>query len=216
MSTALTVWVLLLFVPGQVLAGKINGNVKAQGLRAASNILVYVSNGPSVSADLSGTEFVMDQRNLTFSPHILPVWVGSTINFPNNDSVNHNVFSLSRTKKFNLGSYKAGESKTVLFDRPGVVEVRCDVHAEMLAYVMVMKSPFWALTDETGRFEIPDSKYLEQNGIKGITDLPAGVYMIKTWREKLKNQKNTVVVPAKGSVSVDFKLRRGTAGVLYK
>jgi cytochrome c biogenesis protein CcdA len=63
---------------------------------------------------------------------------------------------MSRTKKFNLGSYKPGEIKTVLFEKPGIVELRCDVHAEMSAFIMVMKNPYWAVTDAKGRFEIPE------------------------------------------------------------
>ncbi len=215
-STAFVAYALLLFIPAQAWAGTISGTITAKGLRSPANILVYLAKGPSVSVDITATQFVMDQQDLTFSPHVLPVLVGSTVNFPNNDKVNHNVFSLSRTQKFNLGSYKSGESKTVLFDKPGIVEVRCDVHAEMLAYILVMKSPFWAVTDARGRFEIPDSKSLEQNNIKGITGLPAGKYVIKTWHEKLKTHKKSALVPTDGQVSVRLNIKRGVPGVLYK
>lgn len=201
---------------GPAVAGAISGTVTAQGLRTPSDILVYVAKGPSVITDLSRAKFMMDQRNLTFSPHILPILTGTTVHFPNNDSVNHNVFSLSRTKNFNFGSYKPGESKAVVFDKPGIVEVRCDVHAEMLAYIMVMKSPFWSVTDNAGRFAIPDITYLKQYGIEGVTDLPAGNYVIKTWHEKLKTQKETAVVPREGRVSVQLNITRGVPGVLYK
>jgi len=203
-------------LPGPAGAGAISGTITAQGLRSPSNILVYLAKGPSVTTDLSKVKFIMDQHNLTFSPHILPILAGSTVHFPNNDSVNHNVFSLSRTKNFNFGSYKPGESKTIVFDKPGIVEVRCDVHAEMLAYIMVMESPFWAVTDDAGRFEIPDVTSLKQNGIEGITDLPAGNYVIKTWHEKLKTPKEAVAVPGDGRVSVQLSIVRGVPGVLYK
>ena len=215
-TTTLVVSVLLLLVTAPARAGKISGIVKTQGLRSASNVLVYLANAPAAAADLTGAKFVMDQRNLTFIPHVLPVYAGATVHFPNNDSLSHNVFSLSRTQNFNLGSYKPGDARTVRFDRPGIVEVRCDVHAEMLAYIMVMKNPYWAVTDERGRFEIPDAKFLEQNGIKGISDLPAGSYVIKTWHEKAKAAKETVVVPKAGTLDVTINIRRGTAGVLYK
>lgn len=202
--------------PGSAGAGAINGTITAQGLRAPSNILVYLANGPALTPDLSKVKFVMDQHNLTFSPHILPILAGATVYFPNNDSVNHNVFSLSRTKNFNLGSYKPGESKTVVFDKPGIVEVRCDVHAEMLAYIMVMESPFWSVSDDAGRFKIPDVASLKQYGVEGVPDLPAGNYVIKTWHEKLKTLKETVVVPGEGQVSVQLSIVRGVPGVLYK
>jgi plastocyanin len=207
---------LLLYLPAPALAGQISGTIDVKGLRTPENILVYLVKAPPVSLNLSRTKFVMDQRNLTFIPHVLPVPVGAAVLFPNNDKVDHNIFSLSRTKTFNLGSYKPGEKRTVVFDKPGIVQLRCDVHAEMAAYIMVMQNPYFAVTDAQGRFEIPDSGYLKQFGIDGLTDIPAGTYIIKTWHEKLKTQKQTVVVPEKGSVSIRLELTRGTPGVLYK
>ena len=210
------VFVLTIYFPGQAMAGKISGIVKVKGLRSPANVLVYLVKAPSVQEDLSKTKFAMDQQNLTFIPHILPIPVGSSVDFPNNDKVNHNIFSLSRTKKFNLGSYKPGESKSVRFDKPGIVELRCDVHAEMAAYIMVMKNPYFAVTDDQGRFEIPNSRYLEQNNIKGIKDLPPGKYVLKIWHEKLKTQKQIITVPETGDVSIEITAVRGTPGVLYK
>jgi len=210
------VFILFLYLPGQAMAGKITGTVKVNGLRSPADILVYLVKAPPVQEDLSKTKFIMDQQNLTFNPHILPIPVGASVDFPNNDKVDHNIFSLSRTKKFNLGSYKPGDNKTVLFDKPGIVELRCDVHAEMAAYIMVLKNPYFAVTDDQGRFEIPDSKHIEQNGIKGMKDLPAGNYVLKIWHEKLKTQKQTVTIPENGDVSVEITATRGTPGVLYK
>lgn len=207
---------LLLYLPGHVLAGKITGAAKVKGLRSPANILVYLTRTPPLSLDLAGAQFMMDQQNLTFVPHILPIPVGATIQFPNNDEVDHNVFSMSRTKKFNLGSYKPGEIKTVLFEKPGIVELRCDVHAEMSAFIMVMKNPYWAVTDAKGRFEIPDLNDLKQHGISDVGSLPPGKYFIKTWHEKLKTQKRAVIVPNDSDVSVEIDLTRGTPSVLYK
>jgi hypothetical protein len=147
---------------------------------------------------------------------VLPIPVGATVVFPNNDKVDHNVFSMSRTKKFNLGSYKSGESKTVVFDKPGIVELRCDVHAEMAAYILVMKNPYFAVTDKKGNFEIPDSDYLQQAGMDNIADLPPGKYVVKTRHEKLKTQKKSIVVPDTGDVAVKLDLKRGVPSVLYK
>jgi plastocyanin len=137
-----------LYFPGQAFAGNIKGTVKVKGLRTPENILVYLTKAPPGAADLSKAKFVMDQRNLEFVPHVLPILVGATVDFPNNDKVDHNVFSMSRTKKFNLGSYTAGESKSIVFDKPGIVELRCDVHAEMAAYILVMKNPYFALRED--------------------------------------------------------------------
>ena len=197
-------------------AGKIKGTVKVKGLRSPANILVYLTKAPTFSSDLSGAKVVMDQNRLTFTPHVLPILVGTTVHFPNNDKVDHNVFSLSRAKKFSLGSYKPGEIKTVLFDKPGIVELRCDVHAEMAAYILVMKNPYWARTDEKGRFEIPDSDDLKNLGISGIEALPPGKYFLKTWHEKLKSKRTTVIVEKEGEADLQLDLTRGTPSVLYK
>jgi plastocyanin len=213
---ALLAGLLLLYLPVQAGAGSITGTVKVRGLRSPANILVYLNKTPAVAVNLSGAQFVMDQRNLTFLPHILPVPVGATVSFPNNDKVDHNVFSLSRTKKFSLGSYKPGETKTVQFDKPGFVELRCDVHAEMLAYIMIMKNPYFAVTDAKGRFEIPDLNLLEQVGIQGVTNIPSGKHFIKTWHEKLRTKKQAVMLPDDGKVAVQLDLMRGTPSVLYK
>jgi plastocyanin len=212
----LLVVLMLTVSPGLAAAGKISGTVNTKGLRTPANVLVYLSEAPPVSGDLSRVKFVMDQRNLEFIPHVLPVLVGAAVEFPNNDQVEHNIFSMSRTKEFNLGSYKAGESKTVVFDKPGIVELRCDVHAEMAAYILVMKNPYFALTDEKGRFEIPDSSYLNRIGLTGTENLPPGEYFLKTWHEKLKTQSEAVVVPENGDVTIQLDLSRGVPGVLYK
>lgn len=205
-----------MYFPGSAFAGTIKGTVKVKGLRTPENVMVYLAKAPPASGDLSKAELVMDQRNLEFIPHVLPVLVGSTVQFPNNDKVDHNIFSMSRTKKFNLGSYKPGESKTMVFDKPGIVEVRCDVHAEMASYILVMKNPYFAVTDKKGHFEIPDPDYLKQTGLENVSGLAAGKYTVKTWHEKLKSQKESVVVPDSGEVSVKLDLTRGLPGVLYK
>jgi len=215
-SLAVIVSLTFITFPPTAFAGKIKGTVKVQGLRTPANVVVYLSKAPQMDVDLSKTNFVMDQRNLEFVPHMLPVPVGSSIVFPNNDKVNHNVFSMSRTKKFNLGSYKPGESKTVVFDKPGIVELRCDVHAEMAAYILVLKNPYFAVTDKKGNFQIPDAGYLQQAGLEGIADLPGEKYFLKTWHEKLKTQKKAITIPENGDVTVQLSLKRGVPGVLYK
>jgi plastocyanin len=212
----LLVGLMLTVSQGIAAAGKISGTVKTNGLRTPANVLVYLAEAPPVSGDLSTVKFVMDQRNLEFVPHILPVLVGSAVEFPNDDKVEHNVFSLSRTKQFNLGSYKEGESRTVVFDKPGIVELRCDVHAEMAAYILVLNNPYFALTDEKGRFEIPDSSYLNRIGLTGTENLPPGKYLVKSWHEKLKTESQAVVVPENGDVTIQLDLSRGVPGVLYK
>ncbi len=198
-------------------AGTISGQVHVQGLPSPEGIMVYVEKGPVPTGNFSKGHFVMDQQNLTFIPHILVVPVGSTVDFPNHDKVNHNVFSLSDTKKFNFGSYGPGVSKSVVFDKPGIVELRCDIHAEMIAYIMVMKSPYAAITDAQGRFQIPDPKWAKAAGLPTLPEFNAGTYTVKIWQEKLRPVKEIVTVPAQGTVNLELKASRGPAGsVLYK
>lgn len=184
-------------------AAEITGKVTPQGLRTPEDILVYLDQAPGFSK-APKQEYVMDQKDLTFLPHVLVVPEGATVAFPNNDKVDHNVFSLSRTKKFNFGSYQPGVSHSVTFDKPGIVELRCDIHAEMKAYILVMKSPYYGLTDKNGVYKID------------LSGLPAGQYKLKTWHEKLKSETMTVDLDGTSSKQVDLKLHRGTPGVLYK
>ena len=86
----------------------------------------------------------------------------------------------------------------------------------MLAYIVVMKNPYFAVTDDQGRFTIPDTRYLESHGLTGIPELPAGQYKLKSRHPKLKTGNQSVAVPAGGAVAVELKLSRGTPGALYK
>ncbi len=136
----------------------------------------------------------MDQKNLIFIPHILPILVGTTVDFPNSDNVRHNVFSPSKAKKFNLGTYSAGVVRHVTFDTPGFYPLLCNVHAEMSAFVLVFENPYFAVSNKDGEFE--------------IEDVPAGTYTLKTWHQKLKEGKQEITVPEEGDLAVELKLRR--------
>ena len=103
--------------------------------------VVYLETAPRVAFDeREPGRAVMDQRNETFVPHVLAVMVGTVVDFPNSDLTYHNVFSLSRAKRFDLGRYAAGKSKGVRIDRPGVVRVFCDIHSHMNAFVAGLQS----------------------------------------------------------------------------
>ncbi len=216
LTRTITALLAVLALASPALAGGIKGVVKPQGLRTPAGVVVYVANAPQVKPDLSGAKFVMDQRQMTFIPHILVVPAGAKVQFPNDDKVDHNVFSLSSAKKFNLGTYKPGQSTSLTFDHPGVVELRCDVHQEMRAYILVMKSPYFAITGSDGSFTIPDPKLLAAHGVKGVPPLPAGRYLVKTWHDKLRGSRAVVEVPASGQASTKLTPKRGPSGVLYK
>ena len=120
--------------------------------------VVYLETAPA--AALESREPVrarMDQRNETFLPHVLAIDAGTVVDFPNNDTTYHNVFSLSKTRKFDLGRYARGKSKSVLFDRPGVVRIFCDIHSHMSAFVLVFSHPYYAKAD--GRRPLPHRQH---------------------------------------------------------
>ena len=133
----------------------------------------------------------MDQRNETFSPHVLAITVGTVVDFPNNDSTYHNVFSLSKAKRFDLGRYGKGESKSRRFDQPGVVRVFCDIHSHMSAFVLVFNHPYHATTDAEGRYR--------------IDNIPAGTYTVTAWHEGVVRDTRTVTIPsAAGPIDQDL------------
>lgn len=90
------------------------------------------------------------------------------------------------------------------------------MHAEMSAYILVMKNRYFGITDSKGRFAIPDNDYLEKTAIGKAADLPPGKYIIRTWHEKLKSGKKTIEIPATGNAVIELQLKRGTPGALFK
>ena len=173
-------------------AGVIEGRISNKGpMTDLSNFVIYLE-------DLGGNfptpkePVVMDQVDLSFIPHVLVILTGTTVEFPNSDPISHNVFSISEAKRFNLGLYRRGERRQMKFDRPGVVELLCNVHLEMSAYIIVVKNPYFARTGPDGAFRIPD--------------VPAGKYRVRCWHEKLGMQEEEIVVPDEGTVNVIFSM----------
>jgi len=137
----------------------------------------------------------MDQRDETFVPHVLAIVAGTVVDFPNNDQTFHNVFSLSKEQPFDLGRYAAGRSKSVRFDRPGIVRVFCDIHAHMSAFILVFAHRYFAVTDENGRFR--------------IDHVPPGSYNVVAWNDSASEDSRQVVVPdTGGDVELNFVLGR--------
>jgi len=123
--------------------------------------------GQQPLASYSSSRVILDQRDLMFYPHVLAVQKGTTVVFPNNDDVYHNVFSYSQTRQFDLGRYPQGQFRTVTFNTPGVVRIYCDIHAHMNAVILVLDNPYFTTPDEEGNYSIPD--------------IPAGRYTIHFW-----------------------------------
>lgn len=156
--------------------------------------VVYFDDVPDDPAPLSPVRARMHQANETFVPHILALVTGSTVDFPNDDRIYHNVFSLSKPKPFDLGRYAAGRSKAVTFDRPGIVRVFCDIHSHMNAFILVFDHRFFAVTDADGRYR--------------IDQVPPGTYRVTAWYEGIAVQTLRVSVPVGGTADLDFRLRQ--------
>lgn len=164
---------LVLTLTGALKANEIKGKVSVQGIKSAENIAVYVDAIPDKKFDAPKEPIVIDQRKMAFIPHVVAVQQGTTVEFLNSDPVGHNVYwpSVSGNKKLahNLGTWPRGEKKPFQFNDVGVASLLCNVHPEMSGYVVVTPTPYFAVTDKDGNFE--------------IKNIPAGKYTLKTWSE---------------------------------
>ena len=144
---------------------------------------------------LRSGEVKTTQRDANFDPHVLPVVKGTTVRWPNEDDIFHNVFSMSDAKQFDLGYYKKEKEPEVLFDVVGKVDVFCAIHTKMHCVILVLPNPYFKMADEKGRYR--------------IENVPAGTYRVRGWHERLPAQFKEVVVPSVGEVKVDFTLGVG-------
>jgi plastocyanin len=155
--------------------------------------VVYLESAPQGAFEQTApAQAVMDQREERFVPHVLAVTTGTTVEFPNSDRIYHNVFSLSKTKRFDLGRYAVGRSKRVVFERPGIVRVFCDIHSHMNAFILVFSHPFFSIADAEGRYR--------------IDKVPPGTYQIVAWNEGRSSEPKSVSVPGGGISELDFLL----------
>ncbi len=136
--------------------------------RRRSVVYLETAPQPALEPPVPGRA-VLDQRNETFVPYVLAVTVGSVVEFPNSDRTYHNVFSLSKAKRFDLGRYPRGQSRSVRFDQPGIVRVFCEIHSHMSAWILVFAHPYFATTDAEGRYRI-----------EGV---PPGSYTLAVWND---------------------------------
>jgi plastocyanin len=157
--------------------------------------VVYLESAPSLAfPDIEPQRATLDQRNETFVPHVLAITVGTTVDFPNSDRIYHNVFSLSGAKRFDLGRYAAGRSRSVRFDRPGIVRVFCEIHSHMSAFILVFNHRYFAVTGADGRYQ--------------ISRVPPGRYTLVAWNEGTIRESRPVAIGDEGlAVEADFALR---------
>jgi plastocyanin len=173
-------------------AGTISG--KVSGVNGESVVYVDAIAGKTFPAPAAKP--VVDQKGLMFSPHIIAVEQGTTVEFLNSDKVAHNVFwiSVGGNKKLghNLGTWPQGEKRAFKFDNPGAIPLLCNVHPEMAGYIVVSPTPYFAVTDKSGAYK--------------IENVPDGSYTVKAWHEGAKDQSKPVTVA--GDSKADFTLSK--------
>ncbi len=166
--------------PGATLTGAVT-ILDANGVPVADHggIVVFLD-GITVGAPAKSSSQQISQAGVRFSPRTLSVVVGQSVDFLNDDSSFHNVFSLSKAKPFDLGIYPKNTSKSVEFDKPGLVRVYCNIHPNMVSNVLVLTNEYFSSTDTNGRFE--------------ISDVPTGAVTVRVWSEFTAEQSRTVTV----------------------
>lgn len=180
----------MLLAVAPVLAGNIEGVVN--GHASADHPFVISIDDIERPFPPPARPAVIDQKSLRFAPHVLAILAGTTVEFPNDDPLLHNVFSISNAKRFNLGLYGKGAARSVRFDQPGIVQLLCNVHQEMSAYIVVLKNPYYTVAGAGQKFH--------------IAKVPPGRHRVRCWQEELGEKELVLVVPEQGSVSADFSM----------
>lgn len=195
--SAAAILVGVLWVACLAQAGELKGKVSAAGLKSAENIAVFIDTIPGKKFDHPAQHVAVDQRNMLFVPRTLVVLRGTTVDFLNGDTVAHNVFwpSISGDKrlKHNMTIVSPNQKKSFEFDDVGTAQLLCNLHPDMIGYVVVVPTPYFALTGADGSFS--------------IKDVPPGTYTLKTWSEDGKPTTQTITA-TDGTTSVDVAVKK--------
>lgn len=188
----------LCLVPAQTdaaLDGVVEGTIRVvRGAKPAADqasVVVYLDGVPRTDRD-ANRKHIIRQRDVQFHPRVSAVVKGSNVDFPNDDKVFHNVFSASRPARFDLGLYRSGGSKSVLFKREGIVDVFCNIHPEMSARVLVVPTHHFAVTDAKGRFR--------------IDGVPPGTYPVIAWHPAGAETRGKVTIAAGKAATVALEV----------
>lgn len=178
----------LALAAGAAQAATLTGKVSVTGARNNANAVVYVE---GVASGPAAGKVVMDQEGMVFVPHVLPVQVGTTVEFLNSDQVSHNVFTPDGCAgQFNLGTWGKGETRTYTFEEPCKAVMLCAIHPEMEAWVVAVPSAYYAVTGADGSFT--------------IDGVPDGTHTVKVWHPKGKETSRQVQVAGKTEVSLQL------------
>jgi plastocyanin len=174
-------------------AGDIHGKVVCKGTRNSADAVVYVDRIPGKTFPPPAAHVKVDQKNMVFTPHVVPVLIGTTVDFLNSDAALHNVFTPDAcAEKFNLGTWPKGQSKSYTFKKECIASLLCNVHPEMEGFALALPTPYFAVTSADGSF--------------AIADVPDGSYTLKVWHPRLKSAEQAVTV--KGSAEANFEIRK--------
>jgi len=193
MKRILVLGLIALFAILPAASGEIKGKVVAKGVRDSADAVVYVDTVAGKTFPAPEEHAKINQQNLVFTPHVLPVLIGTTVDFLNSDAVLHNVFSPDICcSKFNLGTWPKGQVRSYQFKQECVATLLCKVHPEMEAFVVAVGTPYFAVTKADGSY--------------AIANVPDGSYTVKVWHPKLKATQKAVTVA--GATTADFEIAK--------
>jgi hemoglobin len=178
-------------------AGALHGTLTLEGKPLSSLGLVMLWPKGAKAVKRAPKFRVIEQRNKTFAPHLMAVPVGSTVAFPNFDSIYHNVFSLSAPQRFDLGLYKSGDMRQVVFDKPGIIRLGCNIHANMAAYLVVVDAPHYVVSEQDGTFS--------------FRSLRPGKYRVQAWSEQSSDPVISEITVKAGDNPLALDLKGGAS-----
>ena len=160
--------------PAQPVAGSFEAAVKGDGGKPLIDAVVFLTPRDLASASPRTAPEAMDQQNKEFVPHVLPISVGTAVSFPNRDNIRHHVYSFAPAKRFELPLYIGTPASPVVFDKPGVVVLGCNIHDWMVGYIYVLTTPYFAKTGD--------------DGTARLADIPPGAYAARVWHPRLRGE----------------------------
>ena len=185
--------------PAKAKIGQLAGNLKIDGKAPSGLGVIMLTPAKGGGKKRVAKTRIIEQRGKEFAPHVMAIPVGSTVSFPNFDQIYHNVFSLSKSKAFDLGMYKNGETREMKFDKPGIVRLGCNLHAAMSAYLIVVAAPHYVVVDKDGKFN--------------FKALAPGKYKVQVWNEGAGDPMDAEVEIKEGANEKDFELKAAPAGI---